>query len=89
MTCEYVCHITGENVISAADRSVNYKTNDHVLYKPKLNMKGMRNMKKCKHVVQRTSRQDGPETIGSTEHLTSESIAHKDYIIRTDGYSGT
>ena len=46
-------------------------------------------MKKCKHVVQRTSRQDGPETIGSTEHLTSESISHKDYIIRSDGYSGT
>ena len=41
MTCEYVCHITGENVISAADSSVSYKTNDHVLYKPKLNMKGM------------------------------------------------
>lgn len=47
------------------------------------------NMKACQHVVQRTSRQDGPETIGSTEHLTSESIGHKDYIIRTDGYSGT
>lgn len=46
-------------------------------------------MKACQHVVQRTSRQDGPETIGSTEHLTSESIGHKDYVIRTDGYSGT